>query len=215
MHKEKVPLMTLEHFLPPGCTEEVLHYLHSFGVQLTISRKRKSILGDYRFAGAGKPHRISVNGNLNPYGFLITLLHELAHLLAFEHSGRFIAPHGKEWKSQFGKLLAFFLQKKVFPQDIEAALQKSLHDAAASTCGDLHLLRALSKYDKKREGVCMIEEIPEHSLFSTGNGRIFRKGIKRRTRYQCQELDTGKWYLFSALYEISLLPTEGNAGGKA
>jgi SprT protein len=205
MPKQQVPLQTLENFLPPGCTEEVLHFLNQYGVQLTISRKRASILGDYRFAGNGIPHRISVNGNLNPYGFLVTLLHELAHLLAFENSGRSIQPHGKEWKQHFGKLLAWFIQKKIFPSDIESALEKSIHNPAASTCGDLNLLRVLSKYDKKPEGVGMIEDLPENSLFSIGNGRIFRKGEKMRTRFKCQEIATGKWYLFSAVYEIMTL----------
>lgn len=210
MPKQQVPLNMLENYLPAGCTDKVLTFLHQYGVQLTISKKRASILGDYRFAGNGMPHRISVNGNLNAYGFLITLLHELAHLLAFEHSGKRIQPHGKEWKQQFGNLLASFLEQKVFPEDIESALQKSIHNPAASTCGDLQLLRVLSKYDKKAEGVCLIEELPEHALFTIRDGRIFRKGKKLRTRFKCEEVATGKLYLFSAIYEIAAVSEERN-----
>jgi hypothetical protein len=205
MPKQQVPLNTLENFLPPGCTEEVMRFLNQYSVQLTISRKRASILGDYRFAGNGSPHRISVNGNLNPYGFLITLLHELAHLLTFENHGRRIQPHGKEWKLQFSNLLTWFMEKKVFPGDIESALQESIRNPAASTCGDLVLLRALGRYDKRREGVCLIEELPENSLFSISKGRIFKKGAKLRTRFKCQEVATGKWYLFSSVYEITVI----------
>ena len=77
------------------------------------------MLGDYRNAVNGKNHRVTVNGNLNTYAFLITLLHELAHLLAYEQYGNRIFAHGKEWKSIYGKLLHDFLSRKIFPEDIE------------------------------------------------------------------------------------------------
>jgi predicted SprT family Zn-dependent metalloprotease len=71
----------------------------------------------------GKNHRISVNGNLNKFSFLITLLHELAHLLAFENYGNRIQAHGKEWKFVYSNLLKDFIDKKIFPPDVESALK--------------------------------------------------------------------------------------------
>lgn len=202
MSKQSVPLQQLQEFIPEGCLDDVLFFLNEFKVQLTIKRARISVLGDYRFAHSGLPHRISVNGNLNKYSFLITLLHELAHLLAFEHYGKRIAPHGKEWKHTFGNILAGFLQKNIFPEDIQQALQKSMLNPAASTCGDEHLLRVLHKYDAPKKGVCLVEDIPEQQLFQIKNGQVYRKGPKLRTRHKCQDIASGKWYLFNGLYEV-------------
>src|SRR5206468_9194087 len=103
-----------------------------YKVHLTVARERKSILGDYRHRTHGSNHRISVNGNLNKFSFLITLLHELAHLLTFEKYSNKVASHGKEWKHIFGQLLATFIEHNVFPDDIKQALKKSIQDPAAS-----------------------------------------------------------------------------------
>ncbi|HSN60425.1 MAG TPA: hypothetical protein VLR49_05800, partial [Ferruginibacter sp.] len=87
MPKEQVPFIELKQYLPEGSFDDVLYYLQHFKVQLTVTRKRQTILGDYRHAHGGTNHRISVNGNLNKYSFLITLLHELAHLFTYERFG--------------------------------------------------------------------------------------------------------------------------------
>src|SRR5947208_1439946 len=143
MPKTEHPLHQLESYLPGNSFEQVAFFLQHYKVHLTITAKRESVLGDYRNAINGKNHRISVNGNLNKYAFLITLLHELAHLLAFENFGNRIAPHGKEWKRVFGELLAQFIEHNVFPEDIKRSLTDSLHDPAASSCSDEDLLRVL------------------------------------------------------------------------
>ncbi len=120
MAKVEHPLQALSQYLPDGTFELVANFLQQYKVHLTISRERASVLGDYRNAHKGQNHRISVNGNLNRWSFLITLLHELAHLLTFEQYGHKVQSHGKEWKARFGKLLAQFVQSKIFPADIEA-----------------------------------------------------------------------------------------------
>ena len=205
MSKQEAPLLRLKSYLPDGSFDEVLHYLQLHKVHLTISRKRQSILGDYRHAYEGRSHRISVNGNLNTYAFLITLLHELAHLLTYEAHGHKVMAHGREWKQVFSSILARFLMKKVFPSDIEIALQKTLHNPAASSCGDEKLLRVLHLYDERKEGVCLVEQVMEGGLFRIKGGRIFKKGEKVRKRFTCTEVSTGKLYLFSAVYEVVAL----------
>ena len=94
MPKSQAPLLQLQSYLPNGSFDEVLQYLQHYKVHLTITRQRQSILGDYRHAHEGKTHRISVNGNLNQYAFLITLLHELAHLFTYERFGHRVMAHG-------------------------------------------------------------------------------------------------------------------------
>jgi SprT protein len=193
MPKQQVSFAALIPYLPDGSFESVLHYIQLYRVQLTVTRQRQTILGDYRHAYNSIGHRISINGNLNKYSFLITLLHELAHLFTYERYSHRVKSHGKEWKTEFSKILAEFLAKKIFPADIEATLLATLKNSPASSCGDEKLLRAF------------IEQIPVGTKFKIKGDRIFIKGEKIRTRYKCQEVSTGKWYLFSGVYEAESL----------
>jgi len=202
MPKKEVPIDHLATYLPPGTGDAVTAYLQQYHVHLTIARERSSILGDYRHRTEHTNHRISVNGNLNPYSFLVTLLHELAHLLTFEKYGRRAQPHGREWKTIFGQLLQQFLNNRIFPPDIEKELLLSLDNPAASSCAEAGLLKALRNYDKKEKNQYMVEELPPHGLFKLKDGRVFQKGEKLRKRFKCKEIATGKWYLFSPVYEV-------------
>jgi len=68
------------------------------------------------------------------------------------------------------------------------------------------LLLVLRKYDPvKKEGYHSIIDIPEGSLFETENGRIFRKGEKRRKRFTCTEIKTGLQYTFSPISEVKIV----------
>ncbi len=205
MPKQEAPLQQLKTYLPEGSFDEVVHYLLHYKVQLTITRERKSVLGDYRNSFADKNHRISVNGNLNKYSFLITLLHELAHLFTYERFGHRVQAHGQEWKNEYSKILARFLLKKIFPPDVYKALLITLQNPAASSCADTVLLRVLHQYDKKKDGVALIESIPAGSLFKIKGGREFKKMETIRKRIKCMEVATGKVYLFSPVYEVELL----------
>ncbi|MEO6636677.1 MAG: SprT-like domain-containing protein [Ginsengibacter sp.] len=205
MPKQESPLQQLNVYLPEGSFEPVAAYLTEFKVHLTITRERRTVLGDYRNRLPGKNHRISVNGNLNKYSFLITLLHELGHLVAYEKFGNRIQAHGGEWKSEFGKILAVFISKKIFPQDIEKELLKSLKNPAASSCAEDALLRILRKYDVHKPGVFLLEELPAQSLFRVKGGRTFTKGKKVRKRFLCKESPSGKLFLFSPVAEVELV----------
>ena len=215
MPKKEVPLDHLHNYLPPDTGDAVTAFLHQYKVHLTISKERKSILGDYRHRTKEANHRISVNGNLNKYSFLVTLLHELAHLLTFEEyknqsakqAGKIMA-HGKEWKMIYGGLLKKFLQNKIFPPEIEKELLQSLQNPAASSCAEDGLLRALRKYDEKENNYQLIEELSLNTLFRIKGGRIFQKGEQLRKRYKCKEVKTGKLYLFSPVFEVELMSRE-------
>ena len=50
MPKKEAPLEHLNHYMPAGASEKMLEYLNRYRVHLTITRTRKSILGDYRHA---------------------------------------------------------------------------------------------------------------------------------------------------------------------
>lgn len=209
MAKKELPLHALTYYLPAGALEPVLEYLHRYQIHLTITRARNTLLGDYRHAFAQKSHRISVNGNLNKYAFLITLLHEIAHLLTFEQYGNRVAPHGREWKQAYSQLLSTFLVLKIFPAEIEQALLHSLRNPSASTCSEETLMRVLKRYDNRKPGLLLVEELAEGELFRTEDGRVFRKGKKLRKRHKGVDINTGAVYVFSAVYEVYRYTQDG------
>jgi SprT protein len=202
MPKKEAPLDYLRRWIPAEAAPPILEYLNHYQVHLTITRERKSVLGDYRHATHTSNHRISVNGNLNHYSFLITLIHELAHLVTFMEYGNGVQSHGKEWKKIYRKILEEFIPLSVFPADVLTALKKNLHDLPASSCADEGLMRVLRRYDTDKDGLLLVEQIPDGGCFALEDKRVFRKGKKLRKRYQCIEVATGKLYLFSPIYEV-------------
>ena len=207
MSKNEAPLEAIKRYIPEEAAPFILHYLNIYKVHLTITRERKSVLGDYRHATGFKAHRISVNGNLNKYSFLITLVHELAHLVTFLEHGPRVEPHGKDWKRLYGSLMKDFLTPEICPPDLLAALNRSLHNLPASSCSDEKLMRMLKKYDGSANGLVMVEQVEDGAVFDAGKGKMFRKGKKLRKRYQCVELSTGRLYLFSPVYEVKIAAT--------
>jgi SprT protein len=201
MPKKEAPLEHLENYLPAGALGKLLEYLHRYHVHLTITRNRKSILGDYRHATGIDHHRISVNGSLNKFAFLITLIHEIGHLITYQQFGNRVNAHGKEWKLAYRMVLEDFIHLKLFPHDLHHALLRSLHDLPASSCSDINLTRVLKKYDAKDKTV-LIEDIKEGGMFKTADGKLFKRGRQVRKRIQGIELPSGKLYLFSPVYEV-------------
>jgi SprT protein len=176
------------------------HHFH-----FNIKQKRKSKRGDYFFNPAVKQHHISVNADLNPYAFLITFLHEVAHLLVRKNHTRAVAPHGIEWKNEFSSLLQPMVEKKVFPPMVEVALNKYLQNPKASTCSDPTLLMALNQFDSQEiNGVYLASlALGKHFEF---DHRIFKVNEIRRTRILCQELKTKKSYLISKMAVVQEIP---------
>ena len=205
MPKKESPLHHLAAYLPDDTYDDIMAYLHHYKIHLTVTRERSTVLGDYRNRSFDKNHRISVNGNLNKYAFLVTLLHEIGHLLAFEKYGNRIPSHGAEWKKEFGNILAIFISKKIFPADIEKELIKSLKNPAATACAEDSLLRVLKRYDPHKPGFYFVEQLPANSIFKEKNGRVFMKGNKVRKRFVCKEMPSGKLFLFSPVAEVELV----------
>ncbi len=202
MPVKEVSVNHLRYYLPGGTTERVVTLLQQYRVHLRITRERRSVLGMYRHLPRHGIHQISINGNLNAFSFLITLLHELAHLVCYEQHARSVPPHGREWQQLYAGLLKQFLQQQIFPPDVEAELSRTLNKPGAAACAEEDLMRVLKKYDDKAGGQVLVEELPEGAFFTFRDGRIFQKGEKLRKRYKCTEHKTGKLYLFSALCEV-------------
>lgn len=168
-----------------------------------ISKPRKTKLGDFR-ANKNGMHSISVNGNLNSYSFLITTIHEFAHLITYEQHKWRVKPHGKEWQNNYTKLILPIIEMGHLPAQLNDVLLKSLHNVKASSCTDKKLHRVLLSYDKLEEGLNYLERVEKESLFEL-NGKTFKKGNLRRTRYVCMEYTTQKIYLVNALAKVKEL----------
>jgi len=54
-------------------------------------------------------------------------------------------------------------------------------------------------------GKTFIFEVPEGAVFKLYNGKLFRKGLKRRTRFECTDMATGRLYVFNPNAEVELL----------
>jgi len=205
MPKKEVPVLYLSRYLPAGTEALVMHYLEHYRVHLTITKKRQTLLGDYRHPVPGRSHRISVNGNLNPYAFLITLLHELAHLITFEQFGPRVSAHGAQWKKCYGVLLTELLSQVALPAELQVEVKRSLKNPAASSCAEESLMRVLKKYDTPKAGSFLLEQLQQGESFKIADGRVFVKGEKLRKRYKCLEQRSGALYLFSPIYEVERL----------
>jgi len=131
----------------------------------------------------------------------LTLIHEIAHLVAFEKYGRRIKPHGKEWKLTFQYLMVPFIRPEIFPQDLLPYLAYHFRNPKASSDTDARLSVALKKYDPPTDKN-YIFELPPGATFRIHNGKIFKKGKKRVKRYECLEMATGKVYLFQPNAEV-------------
>jgi len=202
MSKKETSLYFLNNFLPEGAFDLVAPYFQNHTIHLTLTHERKSVLGDYRTPTKDQPyHRISINVNLNKYSFLITLVHELAHLLTFVNF-RNATPHGKEWKTQFRHMLIPFLGKSFFPKDVEAALIEYVKNPAASTCTDPGLFKALYRYDERKPGYKLVDDLEIGHWFETEDGRVFEKLDELRTRSRCLDIATGKRYYFQGIVEV-------------
>lgn len=198
-------ITVLSNYLPPDAAPVIARWIDYFECEFKISRNRSTKHGDYRHPYKGDGHRISVNYDLNPYAFLITTVHEFAHLLTWNEHKRKVKPHGQEWKGNFKRMMRPFFEQSIFPPDILKAIQNYLENPAASSCVDLNLYRMLKQYDKKPEGISSMEKLPMNSKFSLPDGRIFRKVSLVRKRYRCVEIKTGAIYLFNALSEVKLI----------
>lgn len=195
----------LEQYLPPQSAPLIARWIDHFQCDFKISRTRNTKLGDYRAPFGEQSHRISINYDLNAYAFLVTTVHEFAHLLTWNEHKRKARPHGAEWKANFKRMMRPFFELDIFPADIRQAIVRYLENPAASSCTDHHLFKALKKYDHKPEHLVLVENLPLGTVFRMKDGRAFKKESKVRKRFRCTEIATGRLYLFSPLAEVELI----------
>ena len=201
----------LRPYLPAAALDHVERAIGGLAVDLRVVRPRRTKLGDHRPPPAPlRPHRITVNADLNPYAFLTTLLHEVAHAATWERHRprRRLRPHGPEWKQEFSAVLAPVVAAGVFPDELAAAVTRSLWNPAAATCSDRELLLALARYDRPPEGRVRVEDLPDGAWFRIDGRHLFRAGRIVRTRRRCFEVGTGREYRVHGLAFVEPLAME-------
>ena len=164
----------LQKYLPEHAVHHCFELIKANHVHLKIVNERQTRHGDYRKDAQGY-HLITVNASLNKYRFLITLIHEIAHLVAFEKYGRNIKPHGDEWKLTFQRMMVPFIRPEIFPHQLLPLLAKHFRNPKASSDTDAKLALALKQFDLKETDKNYIFEIPFGSHFRIHNGKIFKK----------------------------------------
>jgi hypothetical protein len=193
----------LEKYIPQKAVISVEHLLQTYNVHLKIVNQRRTKHGDYRPLPNGG-HQITVNSNLNPYKFLITLIHEIAHVLVFVKYKNTVKPHGIEWKLTFQQLMLPLINPHIFPDQLLPYIANHFKNPKASSDTDAKLSIALKRYDVATNKN-YIFELELGTLFSTPDGRVFRKGNKLRKRYLCKEVSTGKEYVFQPNAQVELI----------
>lgn len=196
---------TLSKYIPEHAVKPVFELIVANQVHLKIVNERVTRHGDYR-KGLGGKHEITVNASLNKYRFLITLIHEISHLVAFEKFGRKIKPHGNEWKYSFQIMMVPFIRPDIFPTHLLPLLARHFKNPTASSDTDATLALALKNYDAQNDKN-YIFEIPFGSNFRIPNGKIFKKIALRVKRYECIEINSGRIYLFNPNAEVEVLTT--------
>lgn len=175
----------------------VQNLLNKYPFCLKIVAERSSKYGDFRKTTKG--FQITINENLNPYQFLLTLIHEIAHLVTYKNHKR-VKPHGIEWKQNFQHLMLPFLNPNIFPKELLPHLANYLKNPKASTNSDIHLAYAIKQYNSKLEKN-FIFELNKGDIFTFRNKK-YKMGKKRRTRFECTQLNTNKVYLFNQNAEV-------------
>ncbi len=194
----------LHKYIPEKAVPVISEWIFKFDFKLRIKKSRSSKYGDYRPPIKGENHLITINYDMNKYAFLITLVHEIAHLSNYNKNKDRVKPHGEEWKLHYKLLMQQFLIPEIFPPDVITALGKYMNNPAASSCSDTNLLRVLKKYDDRQHTV-LLEEVPEGTTFIYNKNRRFIKGEQVRKRFKCKEVPGSRDYLFNPLTEVSIV----------
>lgn len=186
----------LQPYVPPQALDYCVDLWHRDPFQFKLRKSRVTKVGDF-ICSPGKTPRITVNSDLHEFAFLITYIHEVAHLVVHRAVGHRAEAHGNEWKKAFQDLMAPVLSEEIFPGPLLRILRQHMINPMASSFSDSRLTAELRKYDHQQARVTILSQLAEGSIFGL-HGRWFRKGKLKRTRVLCREVNSKRNYLVPA-----------------
>ncbi|HAQ64986.1 MAG TPA: hypothetical protein DCR43_03900 [Bacteroidales bacterium] len=170
-------------------------------INFKLTRERTSKHGDYRSHVNRWRHQISINSTLPPHHFLVTLLHETAHLLVHERYRNHGDPHGPHWKAAFAEIILPWVVPGVLPPKLAMALKNHIEKGYATTTGDAGLLSVFRELEGIAQSIITLETLPPGAVFAI-QGQLFRKGEKMRTFYRCVSLTNNREYRVRITAEV-------------
>jgi N-glycosylase/DNA lyase len=169
---------------------------------LKVTKERATKYGDYSTPINNKKQQITVNGNLDQFSFLLTLLHELAHLRVYEKHSYRIKPHGEQWKNEFANYLRLAIEHHLFPEEIAKPIRKYYISKLSFTHNSrVHVLNSILNFLKK-EIPMRLQDIPLNSKAILSNGMMITKIEQKRTRCICKDHSNNKLYSIHKSIEV-------------
>lgn len=186
----------LQTHVPAAALEYCFNLWKTSPFELKITKSRQTKVGDFTSRHTRRHPRITLNNDLNSYLFLVTYVHEVAHLHVYLQFGSRVDPHGEKWRSTFTNLMLPILWESVFPEEILHELRRHMINPKASSFADSELTQAFRKFDKNSNQM-VLSDVPEGSIFKL-QGKYYKRGKIRRTRILCREMQSRRDYLVPA-----------------
>lgn len=195
LHESKIQEILYKH-VPQAAYGYCLQLWQKHPFDFKLRKKRISKAGDFS-CHHGRVPRITINHDLPDVEFLLTYVHEVAHLHVHQQHGFRVEAHGDEWKKSFQQLLNPLLQEHIIPEPVLSCLNEHMINPKASTYSDSRLTKLLRNLDPRSANTTLLSDLPEGSVFDL-HGRWFKKGKLKRTRVLCQEIKSKRQYLVPA-----------------
>lgn len=197
----------LQAHVPVPAVDYCFHLWQEAPFFLKITRARQTKLGDFTSRHSRAQPRITLNFNLNPYLFLTTYIHEVAHWRTYRIYGNRVDPHGEEWRTMFTRLMEPVLWEEIFPESVLHVLRRHMINPKASSYADGELTEAFRKFDPGAERQLILRDLPDGTVFQF-QGRYFKREQLRRTRVLCLDMQNRKRYLvpMDAVVSYAQLP---------
>ena len=172
--------------MPDGWQAAIHTMLSANPILVRVVRSRKTKHGDHLVTGSREFSIITVNASGNPWQFVLTLLHEIAHAEVAHHSMHRIAPHGKEWKLAFRQLLQ--AHRHLFPPDLVDPVMEYARNPLYSADSHGALGTALRRHDKQ-DLRPTVQELALGQRFSLDGKTVLIRQQLLRKWYRCVTTD--------------------------
>lgn len=185
---------SFQNKIEPSLLPIIHRWLQPYRVIIKFARSRQTKHGDFRPGQKGLASVITLNQDLKPLQCLLTLTHEIAHLMVWSRYGRRAAPHGKAWKACFGELLNSLAMQECLPTAFRQAIAQHAFQPTASSARDVNLMTVIRQLEG--HGAVWLSDLSLGEEFRF-RGQTFVKLKDNRTRCKCRHLGN------QALYHVS------------